>query len=416
MVKNVAILNTGDELTTGRVVDTNAAYLADHFLDLGLSVSTILIVGDHREDLLRALRQALEAADLVVMTGGLGPTSDDLTREVVSEFLSRPLLRSQEEEKRLERLFQSRNRAMTPNNLKQAEFPAGSEVIPNPLGTAPGFWIAFEHQGLSRHLAALPGVPREMESMARGTVFPKVRQLTPGRSILVQVFKLVGVTESELDVAVSESVAGDEFKISFRANLPDLTLKLRVEGEENRPILKDASERIRQRLKERIYAEDEIDLETVVALQLMDLGATLAVAESCTGGMVCERLTRVPGSSRFLKFGVVAYSEEAKRTQIEVRDETLASWGAVSRDTAAEMAEGVRRKCNADFGLGITGIAGPDGGTEMTPKGTVWIGLATRKGVESVHMLFPGERQMVRLLASQLALNTLRLKIREMRS
>jgi nicotinamide-nucleotide amidase len=414
MVQSAAILSTGDELTTGRVVDTNAAYLADQLLDLGIEVPLIVTVGDRREHLRQALSQALWAADLVIMTGGLGPTSDDLTREVVSEFLSCPLIRNEGEEIKLERLFRSRGRIMAPNNLKQTFFPQGSEIIPNPIGTAPGFWISFEHNGCRKHLAALPGVPREMELMVRETLLPQIRRLSPERSILIQPFKLIGLSESELDRMVAETISGEGLRISFRANFPDLTLKIRVEGEENRPALEAASNQIRERLKHHIYAEREVDMETVVALRLMELEASLAVAESCTGGMLCERLTRVPGSSRFLKLGNVAYSEDAKRTEIGVSKTSLADFGAVSQAAAEEMADGVRRRCDADFGLGITGIAGPGGGTETIPEGTVWIGLATRKGVESKRELFRGERQMVRLLASHMALNWLRLKTAEL--
>jgi nicotinamide-nucleotide amidase len=407
VIDNAVILSTGDELTTGRVVDTNSAAIADRLFAAGVEVAAVLKVGDDREKLLWAFGQARNLGDLIIGTGGLGPTADDLTTEMVGEFLGCKLKRDEAVATALKQRFAARGIAWTENNLKQALFPEGATVIPNPVGTAPGFRIEV---GQGKTLIWLSGVPREMIAMLNETVMPWIaEQKGDAAKIAACTFKIHGLTESKLDDLVKPVKLGTYAKLSFRAHFPDLTLRLTVSGGAAREQdFTEIRQQLRQILSPYIYAEGDATLEEVVGHLLMDRHQSLALAESCTGGLISQRITRIAGSSAYYLGGAVTYSNEAKARFLGVQPMTLEKHGTVSRETALEMSQGIREKTGADIGLSVTGIAGPSGGSAAKPVGTVWISIAMDKLHEARRFQFHGERERVILGASQAALNWLR--------
>lgn len=407
MIEKAVILSTGDELTTGRVVDTNSAYIADKLNGLGIEVVAVLKVGDTRERLLWAVKNAVELGDLVIGTGGLGPTTDDLTTEVVAEFFGRSLRMDESVAEGLKRRFAARGVEMPPNNLKQALFPEGADIIPNPMGTAPGFCVATED---GKHLIWLSGVPREMEVMLKESVLPWVEQRSKtAGTLLTCAFKIHGLTESKLGDMLKPIPITDEVRLSYRAHFPDLTLRLSVRGDSEREKrFSELKARIWEIVGSYVYAEGDETLEEIVGRLLLGKGWTLGLAESCTGGYIGHRITRVAGSSAYFKTSVVTYSNDSKMRFLGVQSATLKRYGAVSRETAIEMAEGIRRQGEVDIGLSITGIAGPTGGSPEKPVGTVWVGLARAAGSDARLFRLQGDRERVILGASQAALNWLR--------
>jgi nicotinamide-nucleotide amidase len=403
----VAILSTGDELTTGRIVDTNSSWIADKLFEIGIEVAAVLTVGDHRDRLAAAWRRGLELADVVISTGGIGPTADDLTSEVVADVVGVPLVEDAASADRIRQLFAAFGREMPLNNLKQALFPRGATIIPNALGTAPGYRI--EHDG--RHVVVLPGVPREMKPMMEETVLPWLVHLRGGDEVFVpRTFQTFGLTESGLDELVSGLVDPAEARVSFRASFPEISLRLVVHGlPADAAARADAlAARVRERIGPFLYGEGAVTMEEVVGRLLRERGLTVALAESCTGGLVAHRLTNVPGSSEYVRGAVVAYANAAKEALLGVRAETLAAHGAVSEETAAEMAAGARRVFGTSLAVSTTGIAGPTGGTPEKPVGTVCLALAADAGVVTRRYQLWGTRDWVKLLASQLALDWMR--------
>jgi nicotinamide-nucleotide amidase len=410
MIESAAILSTGDELTTGKVVDTNSAFLADRLFSGGVNVSAVITVGDDPERLLWALGRARGLGDLIIGTGGLGPTADDLTTEMVAQFLGRKLICNEPVATGLKRRFEARGIPWTSNNLKQALFPEGAIIVPNPLGTAPGFRVDL---GQGKTLFWLSGVPQEMMAMFSGAVMPWVaEQNVSSAEILTGTFKIHGLTESKLDDLVRPIDLGSNAKLSFRAHYPDLTLRLTVTGGHARQqTFTLLCERIRTILGSHVYTEGDLTLEEVVGQLLIQKGQTLALAESCTGGLISHRVTRIPGSSAYYYGGAVTYSNEAKTKFLGVQPPTLAVHGAVSRETAMEMSQGIRERTGASIGLSVTGIAGPSGGSKEKPVGTVWISIAQKNYHEARSFHFHGERERIILAASQAALNWLRLTL-----
>ena len=412
MIQTAVILSTGDELTTGKVVDTNSAFIADRLFTVGVKVAAVLKVGDDREKLLWAMHQGSELGDIIIGTGGLGPTADDLTTELVAEFLGRKLITNQAVADALKQRFEARAIAWTPNNLKQACFPEDAIIIPNPVGTAPGFRVTMR-QGKS--LIWLSGVPREMIAMFNETVMPWITtERGKDSEIFSCTFKIHGLTESKLDDLVKPVDLGPQDKLSFRAHYPDLTLRLTARGGKGQEKgFVERCKQIRRILGTYIYAEGDVALEEKVGQLLMEKNQTLALAESCTGGLISHRITRIAGSSAYYYGGAVTYSNEAKVKFLGVKPATLEKYGAVSEQTALEMSRGIREKTGASVGLSVTGIAGPSGGTPEKPVGTVWISLARRNNHEARQFQFHGERERVILGTSQAALNWLRLTLFE---
>ena len=411
MITTAAILSTGDELTTGRTLDTNANFIADKLVAAGVDVVAIMVVGDYPERITWAWHEAMRLADVVISTGGLGPTADDLTTETIAQLAGRRLILDTEIADRIRRMFEAMGRVMPENNLKQAQFPEGAVVIPNALGTAPGFRLDLDTAHGKRHLIVLPGVPREMKPMIEEQVLPWVQQARGSDEIyLSHVFQTFGISESALDEIVAGCVAPEEGRIAFRAAFPQISVRLTVHGQPAvAPQRLDAlAARLRERVGSYAYGEGDTTMEAVVGELLAQRRLTIGLAESCTGGLIGHRLTAVPGSSTYLKGGIIAYANEIKQQTLGVRDETLRAHGAVSEESAAEMATGARQLLRTDLGLAVTGIAGPDGGTPDKPVGTVCLGLATAARVYTKRYQFWGTREWVKLLSSQVALDWVR--------
>ncbi len=411
MIERVAILSTGDEITTGKVVDTNANYIADKFVEAGMEVATVITVGDVAERIVWAWRQAMEQADVIVSTGGIGPTADDLTTELVAKVAGLELTFSEEVAENIRRLFASFNRVMPENNLKQAQFPAGAVIVPNHLGTAPGYRLDLETPQGTKHLIVLPGVPREMKPMMEDTVLPWVREMRGGGDLfLTRTFQTFGISESGLDEMIAGTIDEDEGRLAFRANFPQISMRVTVRGRpgEAEQRLEGLSERIRAKIGAYVYGEGDVTMEEVVGRLLTDNGKTLGVAEACSGGLVGHRVTNVPGSSTYFRGSVVAYSDAAKAQLLGVQPQTLERHGAVSEAVVGEMASGVRERLASDIGIAMTGIAGPDGATEDKPVGTACLALANDAGVVSRRYKLWGNRDWIKTLISQLALDWVR--------
>ncbi|HTY54413.1 MAG TPA: competence/damage-inducible protein A [Candidatus Binataceae bacterium] len=411
MIQRAVILSTGDELTTGKVVDTNSNFIADKLVETGVELAAVLTVGDVPERLEWAWRSAMAMADVVISTGGIGPTADDLTTETVARLTGQKLRFDEESAEKIRKLFASMGRRMPENNLKQAMFPEAAEIIPNPLGTAPGFRLAVPQQNHTAHLIVLPGVPREMKPMIEDNVLPWIAA-NRGRDTVFasRTFQTFGISESGLDEAVSGLIQPDEGRVSFRASFPQISLRILVEGlpgEVNKK-LEALSARVREKISSFAYAEGETSMEEVVCRLLTEKRLMLAVAESCTGGLIGHRLTNVAGSSSFFKADFVTYSNDAKMNVLGVQKETLKQHGAVSEQCVLEMAAGARRVAGTDVAIATSGVAGPGGGTAERPVGTVCIALDAAGTSASRQYQFWGTRDWIKLLTSQVALDWIR--------
>ena len=411
MIERAVILSTGDEITTGKVVDSNSNYLADKLNEIGIDLIAVLTVGDVPERLEWAWRSALELGDVVISTGGIGPTADDLTTETIARLTGKKLWRHEPSVDHMRRLFESVGRVMPENNIKQALFPETAEVIPNPLGTAPGFRMAVLQGGHTAHLVVMPGVPREMKPMMENEVIPWLRLNRGSDKIFAtRIFQTFGISESGLDEAVAGLIRPEEAKVGFRASFPQISMKVMVEDvagiAERR--LEELSQRVRDRVGEYIYGEGEVSMEEVVGRLLTEKKLKLAMAESCTGGLIGHRVTNIAGSSEYFEGSLVTYSNEMKKSLLGVRAETLSKHGAVSEECVREMAVGAMERAGADVTIATSGVAGPSGGSPEHPVGTVCLALAARGVTASRRYQFRGNREWVKLLTSQVALDWLR--------
>ncbi len=409
----IAILSTGDEVVEGRIVDTNAAYLADQVAVLGCEVVCQVTVGDYTERLAWAWERCLEQADVVISTGGLGPTADDLTNETLAQVAGVKLTLDQAEAERIRGFFERVGRAMPENNLKQAMLPAGYEIIRNDHGTAPGYRLTVPRGDRRPIAVVLPGVPREMKPMVEEQVLPwlAARQ-GQDTTVVSRTFQTFGMSESALDEALVGVVAPEEGRLAFRASFPEVSVRLTVTGQRDQARAKLASlgDCIAQRIGPAVYGEGDATMQGVVGELLRGRKVTVATAESCTGGLIGSRITDVAGSSDYYAGGIVAYSDDVKRKVLGVSPTTLRMFGAVSEETASEMAIGIRRLTGADIGLATTGIAGPSGGTADKPVGTVAIALSAGGAEEAKAKTYRlwGTRDWIKLLTSQVALDWIR--------
>jgi nicotinamide-nucleotide amidase len=411
MIQRAVILSTGDELTTGRIIDTNSNYIADKLAETGIELIAVLTVGDVPERLEWAWRSAMAMADVVISTGGIGPTADDLTTETIARLTGHKLRLDEATVERIRRLFASMGRRMPENNLKQAMFPETAEIIPNALGTAPGFRLAVTQDGHTAHLIVLPGVPREMKPMIGESVIPWL-VANRGRDTVYasRTFQTFGISESALDEAVSGLIHPEEGRVSFRASFPQISLRILVEGApgEVDKKLESLCARVREKISSFAFAEGETTMEEVVGRLLTEKRLTLAIAESCTGGLIGHRLTNVAGSSNYLKADLVTYSNDSKVKVLGVREETLQQHGAVSEQCVLEMAAGARRVAGSDIAIATSGIAGPSGGTAERPVGTVCIAMVAEGVSASRRYQLWGTRDWFKLLTSQVALDWIR--------
>lgn len=404
------ILTIGTELLLGQTIDTNAAYIGDALAAAGIEVHWKSTVGDHEARIREALRVALTRSEIVITTGGLGPTEDDLTRRAIAAELGRPLILDQTVLESIRRRFAERAIVMSDNNEQQALIPEGAVVLPNAHGTAPGLAIRL---GDGRVVMATPGVPSEMRSMVNEQVIPYLCKTFGVKSrIRLRTLRACGITESALDETISDLIRlSCNPTIAILAYPGEIHIRLTVKTDsetEGDRLLDDLETRIRTRLAEFLFGRDEQRLEEVVGRLLLETKRTVAVAESCTGGLVCHRLTNLPGSSAYFIRGEVVYSNEAKERLLGVPRELMAEHGAVSRPVAQAMAVGMRQVAGTDLALGITGIAGPGGGTAAKPVGLTYIALASDDGVTCLEYRFLADRDTNKLLASQKALDILR--------
>jgi nicotinamide-nucleotide amidase len=405
------ILAIGDEIVHGLTTDTNSGFVAARLREAGVEVVGGFGVTDDVDRIVRALERALADAELVVATGGLGPTSDDLTTAAVARLTDRPLALDAASLGAIEERFRAIGREMSPNNRKQAEFPAGSTVLANPVGTAPGFVTPVERDGQTRHVVCMPGVPHEMRRMLDEQLLPWLRAQAGARRFATRVFSTFGLGEAQLDELLAGAFESD-VRVAFRAAFPKVQARLSVSGEDAAALesrLDTLEAVLRERLGDHVYAAGDEDLAETVGRLLHARRLTLAVAESCTGGLIGDRITDVPGSSEYFLLGVVAYSNDAKQALLDVPDAVLAEHGAVSIETAEAMAEGVRRRAGTALGVATTGIAGPEGGTDEKPVGTVCIALAWDGGRWSRrYQLGARDRSWVKRMTAQIALDRVR--------
>jgi nicotinamide-nucleotide amidase len=407
------ILTIGDELLRGEIVDSNKSFLSERLLRLDVETRFHSTVADDRADISDALLRAVARADIVLVSGGLGPTRDDLTIEVLAETFGRKLVLDEAALAELRAFFARFGREMAAINEKQAWFPEGAEVLVNPIGTAPGTLLEVERKDREAALIfCMPGVPRELYRMMDEQVMPRIAQkrraIAFARAALLRTF---GIGESNLDERLRDLALPPGVELGFRTQFPDNHVRPVARAaslEEADEKLRAAVAAIRERLGVLVYGDGEETLEAVVVRRLDERGRTLATAESCTGGMIAELVTAVPGSSAVFRGGVVAYANEAKTALLGVPEAWLIEHGAVSDPVARAMAEGARTRFGTDYAVATTGIAGPAGGTADKPVGLLFIAMATADGTESRELFFAFDRERNRRLGAQVALDWVR--------
>jgi competence/damage-inducible protein CinA-like protein len=403
------IIAVGSELLTPDRIDTNSLFLTQELNKLGIEVLRKTIVGDNRELLAEAFRDALNRVPVVIASGGLGPTEDDLTRETVAALLGRKLQRNEEVVRAIEARFRSFKREMPAVNLRQAMVPKGAEVLENPRGTAPGLWL--EDKGCM--IALLPGPPRELKPLFLEQVLPRLQRRASGVRMFHRELRVTGLGESHVEERIKSIYTRyKEVNTTILAAPGEIQIHLRSwsdDAAQSNMTLDEIVRSFELALGDRIFAHSAASLEEVVAQLLIEHRTTIAAAESCTGGLLAERLTRIPGSSSYFLGGVVCYSNEMKTAWADVPAEVIATKGAVSNEVAIALAEGIRRRVGSMLGVGITGIAGPGGGNEEKPVGTVHLAMASPSGVKERLVHLPGDREGIRFYASQLALDMVRI-------
>lgn len=410
------IIAVGSEMLTPHRQDTNSLYLTDKLNMLGVTVAFKTIVGDRRKDLVSAIRTALGRIDILCIMGGLGPTEDDLTREAVAEALGIELRLDVAQLDVLHARAARMRRAMSTNNLKQAEVLAGAVVLPNPNGTAPGQWLDVIHEGYRKLIALVPGPPSECKPLFDAECLPRLQAILPARHMAKRSLRAAMIPESQADALLAPIyTAYSDVETTILAHAGDIQLTLlctKPAAAEAQARVDELASKMEEALEDWLYSTESETLEQIVLFYLGLNQSTLAVAESCTGGMISERLTRISGSSRSFLGGAVVYSNELKSDFAGVPPELIDAHGAVSAEVAAALAIGIRLRTGATFGLGVTGIAGPTGGTEEKPVGLVYLSLTDGKKTETVEKRFSGDRQRVREWATQQALDMIRRRLR----
>jgi nicotinamide-nucleotide amidase len=406
---NAEIIAVGSELLTPQRLDTNSLFLTEQLNNLGVEVTTKYVVGDNRDHVADAVRRAMSRAEIVILSGGLGPTEDDVTRDAVAVAIDRKLVFHPEISDQIEQRFRQTNRKMAEVNRRQAFVIEGADILPNDRGTAPGQWIDESHTSI----VLLPGPPHELKAMFTRQCLPRLARVVPKQVIRTFVFRVAGMPESDLDQAISPVYKKYENPVTtILAGEGDIQVHLRAHGESEADVLAllaEVAAPIEMLLGDRIYSRNGDSLEAVVGELLKKRGASLAVAESMTGGLLAQRITSVPGSSQYFLGGFLAYSNKMKTELLGVSEEIVERHGAVSKETAEAMATGARRRTGATFALSITGEAGPEP-SENVPVGTAYVGLADATGCQVVHRVFLGDRARIRAFAAQMALDLLRRK------
>lgn len=412
---NAEIIAIGSEMLTPFRSDTNSLHLTAKLNDLGVEVLFKTVVGDNRQHLVSVARIALTRADIVIFMGGLGPTEDDVTREAVAEALSLELKRDPAHIAELEKFFAARGYQMTPNNAKQADIIVGATILKNPRGTAPGQWLVGKYDNRERIVMLLPGPPRELVPMFDDECLHRLRAKLPPLHIGTKTLKVAMMGESMCDSKIAPIYTQHpEIQTTLLAGAGEIEISLRSRASspaEAQARVDKLAGQIEEALGDHIFSTNGESLEQIVGYYLQMRDATLAVAESCTGGLLGERITSVAGSSRYFLGGAIAYSNDLKTRLADVPPLLLAEQGAVSREVAAALAEGIRARCSASLGIGITGVAGPSGATDEKPVGLVYHALADEEDTQVIERTFPGDRQRIRWFASQQALDMIRRKL-----
>jgi nicotinamide-nucleotide amidase len=411
------IINTGTELLLGRTLNTHHQWLARQLCDLALTPLRQSAVADTGVAIQEAVREALTRADLIVVTGGLGPTSDDLTRDKIAELLGQPLRLNAAVLAKISQFYVSRNRPMPETTKVQAMVPEGARVVMNQHGTAPGLAMRVQpnpHRasGAPSWLVLLPGPPRELRPMFTSQVRPWLREEFPANGTHVsRTLRTTGLGESQIEESLAAqltTLTSRGLEVGYCAQMGQVELRFSAQGATAAALVTEAEALARRELGPAIFGEGDDTLEAVIIHRLTERRQTVALAESCTGGMISHRLTNVPGASAVFLGGMVTYSNAAKVELLGVDPATLASEGAVSEAVAKQMAEGARRRLKSDYAISVTGIAGPSGGTPNKPVGTVFIGLATAQTVTAVRHFNPVDRETFKWMTSQQALDRLR--------
>ena len=409
------IIAVGSELLTPFRQDTNSLYLTEKLNSLGVEVGFKTIVGDRLKDIVRVSTTALSRADILIYSGGLGPTEDDLTREAVAETLRLQLRRDPQLMEAIERRFAERGWKMSSNNVKQADVITGATVLRNANGTAPGQWISGRSDGKDKIIILLPGPPHELQALFESAVLERLRAKVPQQALATRVLKIAGIGESSCDSRVAPIYKRFvDVDTTILAAPGEIQLHLRKHAESKDAAdkrLDELVELIEEELGDSVYSDNGDSLEQIVSYFLQMRNATLSVAESCTGGLVAERLTSISGSSRYFIGGAVVYSNQLKIDLADVPADLLDVYGAVSEPVAKALAEGIRKRCGTTLGLGITGVAGPTGGTAEKPVGLVFHALASEDGTEVVKRNFGGDRARIRWFSSQQALDMVRRRL-----
>jgi nicotinamide-nucleotide amidase len=408
------IISIGSEILRGQIVDTNANFIAQKLTELSIDLNYISAVGDNQKILLSLFKKAFNRSDLIITTGGLGPTEDDITYQTIARALNLKLIKYPEAEENLKNILKKINKRISPSNLKQVYLPEGAKIIINQYGTAPAMILEKDN----KIICSFPGVPHEMKNLIEENLIPYLKERFPPSMIKKsKILKVTGLGESSVNELI-RSYINKQTNLSFGiyANPEDIQVQVTTQAptkQETDKLLQFSVNQLTKILGNYIYGIDDETLEEVVGKLLKTKKLTVSVAESCTGGMLGEMITRIPGSSEYFQGGVISYSAKVKEDLLKVPPEVIKKYGEVSKEVAQLMAEGVRRCCHSDIGISITGIAGPGGATEKKKVGLVYMALADdKKTITQKHQLF-GDRQLIRLRASRRALNMLRMYLME---
>ena len=408
MPMRAEIIATGSELLSGGVPETNSIFLSEGLLLVGLVTAFKTVVGDDEKDMEEALRRAMDRADAVIVTGGIGPTEDDITRKVIAKIVKRRLVLNEDAYKAIHAKLSGRGREYVSTNDRQALIPAGARLLQNPVGIAPGFFLDEENT----FIAVLPGVPKEMTAMYLEGLRPVLEERFGGKIFIRRkILHTCGVSESAVNQAIQDIMKRGAPAVGLTAKETGVDIRIIASetGAERAQSLVDSTETaIREKLGDAVYSVDGQPMEEVVGALLKQRRLKLSVAESCTGGLIGARITNIAGSSEYFERAAVTYSNPAKTEMLGVPGALLERYGSVSSEVAAAMARGIRQAAKTDLGLSVTGIAGPDGGTEQKPVGLVYTALASAQGVKTNEHRFLGNREHVRIKASQMALDMVR--------
>lgn len=415
MSAQIELINTGSELLFGRVLNAHSQWIGRRLADCGYELSRQSAVPDAKSAIQQAVGEALSRSDVIITTGGLGATSVDKTKEWIAELLNRPLAEDREALRRIECFFQQRNRPMQAEAKAQALIPQGARVLPNPLGTAPGLALMISTNGKKRFLLMLPGTPKELRLIFVRQGWPWLQaEALPSAGFACRILRCVGIEElqaKEQSRKRLNRLIRRGLEIGYCSQPGEVELRFAARGEDAAMLTSQAAAEAREALGEFIYGEDDDRLEDAVIRLLSAAEKTLTVAESCTGGYLAHRLTNVPGASQVFDSGLIVYSNESKMRLLGVSPVILQEHGAVSENTAKEMADGARRIAKTDYAISVTGIAGPTGGTSEKPVGTAFVGLADAQSTMARQCHYPGEREAFKQRVSQQALDLLRRRL-----